>query len=145
MKKMNKLQQGRDLAKNIFKAAAGFATSKLEILDAKEKARRLAICASCEYFNTQKYQCKVCGCKGRFLKLKASVNLWKCPYKKWEQTTNFTDADLGYCLDCQGQVVKLVEKDDKTFAQCVNGCICTYSPEAALINTPLEKQTRNIK
>ena len=136
---MNKYQQARDLAKNLFKAAAGLATNKLVILESREKVRRLDICSRCPHFNAKSYQCKVCKCKGRFLRLKASVNLWECPEGRWAQTTNFTDAKLGYCLDCKAQVVELVKKDDKTFAECTNGCIVTYSPTAALIDTPLEK------
>lgn len=120
---MKKLAQIQDFVKNMYKAAAGLASGELEVLEAKEKARRLAICASCEHFNQQRYQCKVCSCKGGMLKIKASVNLWKCPKGKWEHTPNLIENELGYCKSCKAPIVKIIKKDGKVFEQCSNDCI----------------------
>lgn len=123
---MKKLSQIQDFVKNMYKAAAGLAKGELEVLDAKEKARRLKICDSCPYFNKEKYQCRICSCKGGMLKLKASVNLWKCPKGKWEHTPDLVPTEHGYCPECKGAVIKVLKKDEKVFAQCINGCITNH-------------------
>lgn len=113
-------QEVKDFLKNMALAVVGIATNKIKILDAREKHRRLKICKSCKFFNPEKYQCRVCSCKGRMLKLKASVNLWKCPEGKWEQAN--IEHDLGNCSVCQGFLEKIEKNGHKTFATCVNGC-----------------------
>lgn len=113
----------QDFAKNMYKAAAGLAKGEFEILDAKEKAKRLRICKECTYFDKARYRCRVCECKGRMLELKASVNLWKCPKGKWEHTPDLVPHGSGYCKTCHATIVKIVHKDGKRFEQCTNGCI----------------------
>jgi len=141
MNKMTKPQQAKDLAKNIFKAAAGLVTGKLKILDSQEKKRRLQVCYQCHNFDHEKQQCMICECRGRFLELKASVNLWQCPEGKWE-VANIADGDKGYCVICKGAIVEITNKDDKTYGQCVNGHYASLRPEQAVRNTALDPRVQ---
>jgi protein-arginine kinase activator protein McsA len=122
---MKKIGQVRDFLKNMYKAAAGLAKGELQILDAREKAKRLKICSECPHFNHEAYQCKICSCKGRMMELKASVNLWNCPKGKWPSGHKTVPVEHGYCAECKGAIEKITKKGRKTFAECVNGCNLT--------------------
>lgn len=41
---------------------------------------RLSVCYQCEYYDTKKNKCNLCGCN---LKMKAKIHLFHCPIKKW--------------------------------------------------------------
>ena len=101
-------------------ASAGILSGKLKRLEASEKLARLEICKNCpsQMFDSVNYKCRVCGCKGRFLKLKASVNLWKCPEGHWDGLpTVDIPAPLGYCEQCEAVIER---KLDNGITICVN-------------------------
>ena len=41
---------------------------------------RLTICKSCNYFDNEKWTCKICGC---YLDKKAKMSTENCPENKW--------------------------------------------------------------
>lgn len=62
--------------KSVFNHAKdGFKTVDSEIFE-----KRMSICKSCPFFNSEQVRCDKCGC---FLNVKASWNSEKCPVDKW--------------------------------------------------------------
>lgn len=79
---MNRPEIVRNFVSDLNRAAVGLLTGKTKPVDAVQKIARLEICKQCEHFNAHLYQCRHCKC---FLKLKAAVNVWKCPLDKWNE------------------------------------------------------------
>lgn len=58
------------------KAAASFVASGFKIADQAEQDRRMAICRTCEFFDSGQTRCRKCGCHAS---LKARIATEHCP------------------------------------------------------------------
>lgn len=67
--------------KNFSKAIYNYIKSGFKKVSKKEYKRRLSICSSCESINSEKQECKICGCR---LLMKAKWKTEKCPKEKWD-------------------------------------------------------------
>ena len=67
---------GGSIVRTVKSVAAG---NSLNVTD-EEKAKRLAICKGCEFFDTSSDRCSKCGC---YLAVKTYLKAEKCPIGKW--------------------------------------------------------------
>jgi hypothetical protein len=78
----NQTPRVMELARNAANAIGSAIKNPTRVSD-EEKARRLAICAGCEFLikkEGKSDRCAKCGC---FLKWKTALESWHCPIKKW--------------------------------------------------------------
>jgi hypothetical protein len=73
-------EQGKNLAKFTFEVVKEALTTNNIFVSSEVKKERLAICASCEYYDSRQVRCKHCGC---FLEHKTNFALDSCPIDKW--------------------------------------------------------------
>jgi len=50
------------------------------LLSDEESNKRMGVCNTCEFLNTEHYRCAKCGC---YMKAKVKVAAAKCPIGKW--------------------------------------------------------------
>ena len=73
-------KQGINLAKLASAAARQAVAGNAIYCTAEQKARRLAICNYCQWYDSAAGRCKKCGC---FLAQKTSIAAAECPINKW--------------------------------------------------------------
>ena len=59
-------------------------------LTAEELHGRMEICRSCDQFDAQNIQCKVCGC---YLEFKTALRSAECDLGKWKSLTTQEDSE----------------------------------------------------
>ena len=69
-----------NLAGKFSKAVINHAKDGFKNVEPEVYEKRINICKSCEFFNSDFNKCNNCGC---FLEYKASWNSEKCPVDKW--------------------------------------------------------------
>ena len=74
-------RQGINLAKLAIAAVRQAAAGNAIYCTAEQKARRLASCHSCQWYDPNQGRCKKCGC---FLQQKTSIAASECPVDKWK-------------------------------------------------------------
>lgn len=73
------IEKGKNFTKSLMEyALSGFKRASEDTLQ-----RRVDICKSCEFFDSEKTRCLKCGC---YLNIKAGWQEAKCPLNKWPTT-----------------------------------------------------------
>lgn len=73
-------EQAGNAAKAAGRVVSAVARGKKVLVDRQEQDRRLAICQSCEYFDSPHKRCRKCGC---FASAKNWLATEKCPIGRW--------------------------------------------------------------
>jgi len=74
---------GPSLVRRIFGAAlalAGFVADGCRTVSAERWAARLAICQTCDQYDSDRDKCRACGCRAR---LKSGLPRESCPLDRW--------------------------------------------------------------